>query len=45
MAQSRRDFLKNAGVVVAAAAGRGAGVRAQSASAVRTVQTPVLDVG
>ena len=53
MAQSRRDFLKSAGVVGAAAVaggstavGRGS-ARAQTPAgqAVRMVQTPVLDIG
>jgi len=51
MAQNRRDFLKSAGVVGAAAVARGsspvAGARVQRRTAqdVRMVQTSVLDIG
>ncbi len=50
MSQSRRDFLKRAGVVGAVAmAGRpaaeGAGRRLQAPSVVRMIQTPVLEIG
>ncbi len=50
MSQSRRDFLKSAGVVGAVAMGAppvelGAGARIQGSPTLRRVQTPVLDVG
>ena len=50
MSQSRRDFLKSAGVVGAVAMGGppvelGAGARIQGSPTLRRVQTPVLDVG
>ena len=51
MAQSRRAFLKTAGVVGAAAvtggpaAVRGARAQTPAGQTVRTVQTPVLDIG
>lgn len=50
MSQSRRDFLKSAGVVGAVAMGGpplelGAGARVQGSATLRRVQTPVLEIG
>ena len=50
MSQSRRDFLKSAGVVGAVAMGGpplglGAGARVQGSATPRRVQTPVLEIG
>ena len=50
MSQSRRDFLKSAGVVGAVAMGGpplelGAGARVQGSATSRRVQTPVLEIG